>query len=229
MEGKSKKNINELLGITFIRKFNKLTLAQMSDEIGVSKQTISKYESGKLKPSNEVLDMLVKKYGQTKEFYTKSLEKLDVIKFEKEELEKKIKKESEELEPEEQIVIDENGEEKTIIVKPVDAQKIKNYKDMAKEIRNLEVAAKLEKSFNLCRVKVEGKERAYRFKESMENMENYLQAEEKFVDLITNNKIDRVKLLRGLELLHKALINENTDNSPLIKMIMEELNKENDV
>lgn len=51
------------------RRFNSKSITELADELGVSKQMVSKYENGKAKPNYEAIFTLVKFLGFPREFY----------------------------------------------------------------------------------------------------------------------------------------------------------------
>lgn len=81
-----------------IRKLYGMSLQEVAKAIGISFQTISKYESGKIPISNEKLDIISKHFKISKEYFIKNgFNELDKLSIQRE----KIINESEEIEVEE--------------------------------------------------------------------------------------------------------------------------------
>lgn len=71
-----------MLGIKYLRMLNELSLQKVADKIGVSKQTASKWENGKVIPSKR-LQQLSELFDIQKEYLQKELNEIDKVEIQK--------------------------------------------------------------------------------------------------------------------------------------------------
>lgn len=81
-----------MIGLTYIRKLYGLTMEELAQKLNVSKQTVSKWESGKVKLSTSRLKQLTELFNfETNEYFTKELESLDEWKIQKMKISNELK------------------------------------------------------------------------------------------------------------------------------------------
>lgn len=81
-----------MIGLTYIRKLYGMSMQNVADNVGVSKQTVSKWESGKISAiTDENLKKLSQLFGQDKQFFFKTLTSTEELRIQKQKLENELK------------------------------------------------------------------------------------------------------------------------------------------
>lgn len=70
-----------MTGLSFIREEKKMTMQELGEKIGVTKATISKWESNKSTITDENMEKLVNLFGVSKEFYQKEVSETDKLRI----------------------------------------------------------------------------------------------------------------------------------------------------
>jgi len=93
-----------MIGLTYIRELYNMTMQELADKIGVSKQLISMWESGKKAISKEKLEKISTLFKQPEECFIKELSEVEKLEIKYRKLESKLS-----------IEVDEEGNKRYII------------------------------------------------------------------------------------------------------------------
>lgn len=80
-----------MFGLTYIRNLFNMSMDDVAKKLGVSKQTLSKWENKKIKISDERLNQLSSLFNTPKEYFEKELDEINKINIQQLKIQKEIK------------------------------------------------------------------------------------------------------------------------------------------